>query len=368
MFGELTLGAALLLGAAGSGHCLAMCGGITAHLASRALNDSDPIAAGGPRRIGGYATLGGLVCLMGAGAAGWLQQPAGYWTLRALAALTLILMGLQLAGWARLLDRMATIGAPLWRRLQPLSRRLLPIDSAAKALAFGALWGLLPCGLVYGMLTLSIGFASPVQGALFMGAFGLGTLPALLGLAVAPAGFRPALCARDNGSVDCWWHWPVLLHRAVGVAGSRAAGGAAALLNCHYLERGASASQVLLDLRQDRSALAPIWVKAEKTADKPAPPAAVIFWERVYPAKGRGQARLGRNPHRSASSSPITETTDAPRKLAHPPPTSTMPASSAPSTPPSPELKPYSNPGHARRCVREELADAWMLALGTRRR
>lgn len=199
MIGELTLGAALLLGAAGSGHCLAMCGGITAAFGVSGAQRQPilvPLAAS-LGRIGGYATLGALVGLLGAGATGWLQQPAGYWTLRALAALTLALMGLQLAGWARLLDRMAGIGAPLWRHLQPLSRRLLPIDNAAKALAFGALWGLLPCGLVYGMLTLSIGFASPVQGALFMGAFGLGTLPALLGLAVAAGqGFKAGLGLR----------------------------------------------------------------------------------------------------------------------------------------------------------------------------
>jgi sulfite exporter TauE/SafE len=187
MVGELTLGAALLLGLAGSGHCLAMCGGIAAAFGVSGAQ-RQPIAvplAASIGRIAGYATLGALVGAFGAGLGSWLEQPAGIWALRALAALTLVLLGLQLAGWTRLLDRMAGVGAPLWRRLQPISRRLLPIDSFGKALAFGAIWGLLPCGLVYGMLTLSIGFASPVQGALFMGAFGLGTLPALLGLGVA---------------------------------------------------------------------------------------------------------------------------------------------------------------------------------------
>lgn len=200
MIGELTLGAALLLGLAGSGHCLVMCGGIAAAFGVSGAQQQ-PIAvplAASIGRIGGYAMLGALVGVFGAGMAGWLEQPAGIWLLRALAALTLVFMGLQLAGWARLLDRLAAVGAPLWRRLQPISRRLLPIDNVAKALAFGAIWGLLPCGLVYGMLALSIGFASPVQGALFMGAFGLGTLPALLGLGVAVGrsaqpGFSPTL-------------------------------------------------------------------------------------------------------------------------------------------------------------------------------
>ena len=45
--------------------------------------------------------------------------------------------------------------------------------------------GWLPCGLVYSMLTWSLAIADPLQGALLMGAFGLGTLPALLATGLA---------------------------------------------------------------------------------------------------------------------------------------------------------------------------------------
>ncbi|MEZ5469214.1 MAG: sulfite exporter TauE/SafE family protein [Lysobacterales bacterium] len=193
MIAELSLGAALLLGAAGSVHCVLMCGAIAGAFGVSSAGRAPivvPLAAS-LGRILGYAGLGALFGLFGLGIGSWLEQPSGIWVLRAMAALVLVLMGLQLAGWISLLDRLAVIGAPLWRRLQPLTRRLLPIDSAAKGLAFGALWGLLPCGLVYGMLTLSIGFASPVQGALFMAAFGLGTLPAMLGLGVAAGASTP---------------------------------------------------------------------------------------------------------------------------------------------------------------------------------
>ena len=41
MTGGLTLGAALLLGFAASGHCLAMCGGISARSASRRRKRAD---------------------------------------------------------------------------------------------------------------------------------------------------------------------------------------------------------------------------------------------------------------------------------------------------------------------------------------
>ena len=43
------------------------------------------------------------------------------------------------------------------------------------------LWGWAPCGLVYAALALALVAGSASQGALAMTAFGLGTVPALLG-------------------------------------------------------------------------------------------------------------------------------------------------------------------------------------------
>jgi sulfite exporter TauE/SafE len=47
-------------------------------------------------------------------------------------------------------------------------------------LALGALWGWLPCGLVYSTLTWALASGHWLNGALVMISFGLGTLPALL--------------------------------------------------------------------------------------------------------------------------------------------------------------------------------------------
>lgn len=187
MIGQLTLGAALLLGVAGSAHCMAMCGSISAAfgLSGAARHPILVPLLASLGRVAAYAGLGALVGSLGAGLSGALVHPAGIQVLRLLASLILVLMGLQLLAWVKPLDQLARLGAPLWARLQPLSRRLFPVDTLPKALGFGLIWGLLPCGLVYGMLTLAVGFASPWQSAMFMGAFGLGTLPALLGLGVA---------------------------------------------------------------------------------------------------------------------------------------------------------------------------------------
>jgi sulfite exporter TauE/SafE len=57
---------------------------------------------------------------------------------------------------------------------------VLPIDSLPRALAAGMLWGWLPCGMAYGVLSVAWLSADPVHGAAIMAVFGLGTLPALV--------------------------------------------------------------------------------------------------------------------------------------------------------------------------------------------
>jgi sulfite exporter TauE/SafE len=204
MIGELSLGAALLLGTAGSGHCLAMCGGIGGAFGiagARRSTIAVPLMAS-LGRVGGYTLLGTLAGLFAQGLSFGLPASVGLWLMRLLAAATVVLIGLQLIGRWRVLDRLAMLGAPLWSTLRPLTRRLLPVNTPARALGFGLLWGFLPCGLLYGMLALASGFADPVQSALFMGAFGLGTVPALLGLGIA-AGRGTALAAAAR------WRQPV---------------------------------------------------------------------------------------------------------------------------------------------------------------
>jgi hypothetical protein len=89
-------------------------------------------------------------------------------------------VGLYLAGWFPRFALIERIGVPLWRRLEPVGRRLLPVRSPVHAYVFGLVWGWLPCGLVYSALlwTTSSGGAAP--GALFMLAFGAGTLPSVM--------------------------------------------------------------------------------------------------------------------------------------------------------------------------------------------
>lgn len=179
----LTLVGAFLLGLAGSPHCIGMCGAISC--LGRHANSNKKVS---PLffqlgRVGSYTLLGVLLGGFGAMLSSqWL--PIGL-AFRILASALLVMMAVSLAGWFPATRRLEQVGAGLWRKLQPLSRHLLPADTPTKALFLGGLWGLLPCGLIYSALAWATLSANPYQSGMLMAAFGLGTLPALLSVSLA---------------------------------------------------------------------------------------------------------------------------------------------------------------------------------------
>jgi uncharacterized protein len=173
--------AAFAAGLLGGVHCAGMCGGIVGSLSAAARGPALPRQlAFNAGRVGSYAIAGAIAGSLGALAR--LSEPAFAMqiALFAVANVLMLLLGLYIAGWGGVLLRLEAAGGALWRRLQPLTRRVVPIDSAAKAAAAGMLWGWIPGGLVYSMLTLALASGDALSGAGVMVAFGLGTLPNLL--------------------------------------------------------------------------------------------------------------------------------------------------------------------------------------------
>lgn len=184
--------AVLLVGLLGGTHCVAMCGGIVSALSSSPSTSQAASSPASPApgwqlhlaynvgRIGSY-TLSGAA--MGAlGSVGLLLErilPVQL-TLYVLANLMLVALGLYLTGLTQALATVERVGQKLWRRIQPLSTRFLPVRGVRQALPLGILWGWLPCGMVYSVLTAALVSGSAARGAGLMLAFGLGTLPNLL--------------------------------------------------------------------------------------------------------------------------------------------------------------------------------------------
>jgi sulfite exporter TauE/SafE len=98
------------------------------------------------------------------------------------ANLMLLAMGLYLLGVTRAAAFIEKAGNWLWQRIQPFSKRFLPVRSVRQAFPLGMLWGWLPCGLVYSVLVTALASGHAQSGALIMLAFGLGTLPNLLAI------------------------------------------------------------------------------------------------------------------------------------------------------------------------------------------
>ncbi len=62
------------------------------------------------------------------------------------------------------------------------------MQSLPTALVYGFIWGWLPCGLVYTMLLSTAAKTGPLSGALYMAAFGMGTLPAVVAAGLVTGG------------------------------------------------------------------------------------------------------------------------------------------------------------------------------------
>lgn len=177
----LTAFAAGLLGGA---HCAAMCGGIVSLTCA-------PAASGHSRRwrfalgynlgrISSYVVAGALAGALGQTGMALRGGALAQHLLMFLMGVTLIVVALNVAGVRPVTRGIEAAGGFLWRRMQPVSRHLLPVNSPLQALGLGALWGWLPCGMVYAVLLTALASGNALEGGLILAAFGLGTLPNLL--------------------------------------------------------------------------------------------------------------------------------------------------------------------------------------------
>ena len=173
-----------MIGLLGSSHCIGMCGGIVSALWVGV--EDGPTSSNRPRtgfhlsynagRIFSYLLIGLLAGFIGSG----MVKFGSPFVARILAATFMIALGLYLANWWRGLALLERWGYQIWRHIEPASKRLLPVRNYRQAFLLGMIWGWLPCGLVYAVLIWALTTGDPIDAAILMAGFGLGTLPALL--------------------------------------------------------------------------------------------------------------------------------------------------------------------------------------------
>jgi len=175
---------AIFLGLFGASHCLVMCGGIAA-----AAGQADPhhrlrgALLFNIGRVSSYTLAGLIVGALGLWLAD-LHTQIGL-VLRSIAGLMLMLMGLYVARWAMWLTRIEHLGRGIWSIAQPVAQKRMGRSDPLSQWLLGALWGWLPCGLIYSTLSWVAASADPLNGALAMLGFGLGTLPAIFSASMA---------------------------------------------------------------------------------------------------------------------------------------------------------------------------------------
>ena len=183
---------AFITGILGGVHCFGMCGGIVGALSLSSPQQQKksqlPILLGyNLGRILGYVVAGTIVGFFGATLVDLTGIQNTKQALSIVASIFMIALGFYLAGLWSSFNKLESVGTGLWKRIQPLTKRFIPVQNFGQAVPLGFLWGWLPCGLVYTALIWTLSAGGAIEGGLIMLAFGLGTLPNLLLMGVLAA-------------------------------------------------------------------------------------------------------------------------------------------------------------------------------------
>jgi len=102
----------------------------------------------------------------------------GFWV-RSLLGLILMLLGISIVFNKNTLHPFFSNNY-LWKKANPRLHSLNNRDTWISNISKGLIWGLIPCGLLYGVLIAAAATQNALNGGFFMLAFGIGTLPSMM--------------------------------------------------------------------------------------------------------------------------------------------------------------------------------------------
>jgi sulfite exporter TauE/SafE len=130
-------------------------------------------------RILTYALLG-----LGAGLIGQTVHVSGYQQIVSIVLGSLILLAVILPSKLGSYLTGAKLHAKMFEPFKRLWAKLFGKNSLKALFIVGLLNGFLPCGLVYVALAGAVSTGAPVQGAIYMALFGIGTFPVMLAMSL----------------------------------------------------------------------------------------------------------------------------------------------------------------------------------------
>lgn len=175
-------GMLFVIGLLTSTHCVAMCGGInlsqcvpykTTQGANRKISALTPSILYNSGRVISYTVIGGLVGALGSAIS---FTNTGKGIIAVLAGIFMVIMGLNMLNLF-----------PWLRRFNPrmpkvFAEKINKQKNSSSPLYVGLLNGLMPCGPLQAMQLFALSTGDPVQGAISMMLFSLGTVPLMFGL------------------------------------------------------------------------------------------------------------------------------------------------------------------------------------------
>ena len=184
--------AAFVIGLFSSLHCIGMCGSIigtlTYSLSPELRNNKRTlfsiVLSYNLGRITSYAMAGAVVGMLHAFLSLPFTQGQAHRILQIVSALVMTGAGLYIGGWFPRFAYIEKLGSRFWKLIEPFGRKMIPVKTRMQALLFGMVWGWLPCGLIYTALALAATTGDVVHSAITMLSFGLGTLPAVVGVGI----------------------------------------------------------------------------------------------------------------------------------------------------------------------------------------
>ena len=168
---------ALLMGLAGGPHCIAMCGAACAGIGNAAgARKTSALWSFQAGRLASYSALGAVAAASMQGL-GWLTTQTAVmrpvWTLFHVAVM---MMGVMLVVLARQPVWLDSTARNVWSRVRAFNASW----GRGAPLAIGALWAFMPCGLLYSAVLVAALSGGPLDGALTMALFALGSSVSLL--------------------------------------------------------------------------------------------------------------------------------------------------------------------------------------------
>lgn len=177
------LTSALILGFAGSFHCLGMCGPIVAALPLHGNTLAQKIYGGTLYNLGRtvtYGIMGAIFGLLGQG-----LELVGFQQVVSVVMGALMVISVLFPSLFRNQVDLTKSSFKLVGKLKKSISNMFSVRSFQSLFIIGLLNGLLPCGLVYIALAGALATGNAATGTLYMVLFGLGTIPMLLALGVA---------------------------------------------------------------------------------------------------------------------------------------------------------------------------------------